>query len=82
MAQFEKKEAQTHDKPLGKTVLELDDGKVVKAETSEFNGVKYFSVRTWIRLKDGQWTRTRNGLSVPSNKARRLARNLDELVNP
>lgn len=80
MRKSSESEKHSFRKPLGTTLVTLTETKLVQAEISEFKGVEYLNVRIWVQLDDESWTPTRNGLTIPSNKKKRLSSRLAEFV--
>lgn len=44
-------------------MLELTED--IKVEVAKFKGKTYASIRRWFLADDGEWYRTKNGLSLP-----------------
>jgi hypothetical protein len=51
---------------MRKTLFKCSEKKLVAIETSDFEGEPWVALRTFVKKKDGTWTRTRNGLSIPA----------------
>jgi Transcriptional Coactivator p15 (PC4) len=76
----ENTEYQTYDEPEGEVIIDLGDNKKVTAEFSTFDGQRYWSLRTWVKKRDGSWIRTKNGLTLTPDRVRELHRNLGDYI--
>lgn len=67
--------------PEGVCLFDLGDkkGKFV-ANISDFNGERTLEVRKWVLTKEGEWVRTKNGLSCPLKFQSKLLGGLSDFI--
>jgi len=52
----------------------------IYCETSTFKGKDYASLRRWFKADDGEWYRTKNGLTILKEHMLTLMGSVDELL--
>ena len=68
--------------PEGETLYEINENTTIQAEISDFNGVRYLSVRKWVYSeRAGGWIRTSKGLSLPTKEWAKTYDALGEFID-